>query len=430
MRPKFIIPALLIVFSSGAFAQRFQARFVTSAYAWERQDTVGKSSNHLYGFQSIQLSLAGKDLSFHSYLQGFNDFAGPSKNDPQLKFYNFYLNWRNIANLADLTLGRQPIYAGVGVGTIDGGKTTFRFLDSRLRATAYYGSLVPAGQKMKLIDDAKDNSMFGGQLLFIPHEVAQVSVSYLNRDMKPSSYKAFRRDSLFNPYLTEIRPSVIEEEYLGGDLNLELFNKISVFGRYDYDLIRERMDRAQIFARVSVIEKLAFTGEYLQREPRLSYNSIFSVFTFNTLTEYEGGIEYRLNPSFQIFAKYGAVSYGDDDHTKRITAGFNGKYFSGSLTRNTGFGGDLSGGSLNIGYPLFDNIFTPTLGVSYAQYKLSEYSSKLDDVLAVGVGGVYRPNTSFSLDCQLQWINNKVYQNDIRLMVRGSYSFSEYLSIF
>jgi hypothetical protein len=63
MKKLLVVACLIFLSVSCAFAQRLQARFVTSAYAWERQDTIGTSSQHLFGYQTIQLSIAGEKLS-------------------------------------------------------------------------------------------------------------------------------------------------------------------------------------------------------------------------------------------------------------------------------------------------------------------------------------------------------------------------------
>jgi hypothetical protein len=431
------LTALVVLLVSGAHAQRLQARFVTSAYAWERQDTIGKSSQHLYGYETIQLSLSGEQLSFHTYLQGFNDFAGPLSNDPTLRMYNFYFRWANIANMVDVSLGRQAVFAGVGNGTIDGGLASFRFLDSRYKLTGYYGALPAERYEAKLIDSPDKNYMAGGQLSGSPADFAQFSVSYLQKNLKPETYLGIRRDSLFNPYTIEIKPTATAEEYVSGDLTLEYKDLASGYLRYDYDMLLQKNARFQFFTRIKLfqsldvkfLQPLSLTGEYLQREPRLLFNSIFSVFTYNTLKEYEIGAEYAVDADWQMFAKYGAVSYNDGD-SHQMTLGVNGEHVSFSVTRDDGNGGELSAASLSVGYPFLENKLTPTLMLSYAHYKLSEFSSSLDDALSFSLGAVYRPMRVLSIDAQAQLIQNKIYSNDVRFFVRVSYLLSQQLGIF
>lgn len=423
----------LLFMISSATAQLFQARFVTSGFAWQRQDTVGQSSNHFYGHQTIQFSLAGKTLSLHGYVQGFNDLAGPVKYDPQFRLYNFYLKASNLADMVDIAIGRQTVFAGVGVGSMDGGLATVKLWESKIRVTGYYGILPPPLQKVELIGDKKNNFMTGGQVVVNPIDEARMSVSYMKRNILPEAYSALRRDSLFNPYRMEIRPSASTEEYLSGDVDVEYGGTVSGYARYDYDMKFEKTARLQLFTRVKVMEQLGVTGEYIYREPRLSYNSIFSVFAYNTLNEYEVGLEYAFTKPWaivgQVFGKYGSVSYGDDETSQRITLGASGQYGALSLTRNLGYAGELSGASLSAGYPLFERTLTPTLLLSFARYKLSE-NAELEDALSVAVGAVYRPWSTLSLDTQLQWIQNKIYQNDVRLFLRASYVLSQQLNLF
>lgn len=421
---------LSTVLSSSLLAQLFQARVVTSAYAWQRQDTVGQSSDHLFGHTSLSMSLAGGDLSFHVYGNGFTDLSGPVKEESKYRLYNLYLKWTNIFDMANVSVGRQMVFAGAGNGIIDGGLASLKFLDSRLKLLGYYGTLPPPGSKAEMISDRDNNMMAGAQVVAEPFDLARVSVSYMNRKIQADPYNAYRRDSLFNPYLVEIKPTASSERYLSGDLDIEYSHLVRGYARYDYDFDTEKMARAQFFTRFRVMESLGLTGEYLQREPRVSYNSIFSVFTFNTLKEYEFGAEYVLFPSWQIFGKYGSVDYGDGESSNRVTLGVNGKYVSVSLARNVGYAGELSAASANIAYPLMGNTLTPSLLLSYAKYKLSESASTLDDALSAAVGVAYRPLPVLSVDTQVQWIQNSIYQRDVRFFVRGSFLVSEQLNIF
>lgn len=410
-------------------AQLFQARLVSSAYGWQRFDTVGVSSNHLFGHQSLQLSLATQNVSLHSYMQGYNDFQGPLKNDPQFRLYNLYVKGSDILGLVDVSAGRQMVFAGVGNGTIDGGVASLKFFDSSIKLTGYYGFLPPPRYKAEVIRDRSDNLMTGSQLVISAFDFLQASASYVRKRIQPESYNATRRDSLFNPYIVEIKPSASAEEYASGDVNIEYGGFVSAFARYDYDMLLEKTSRMQIFTRVKPLDDLGITAEYLRREPRLSYNSIFWVFAYNTLQEWELGTEYALTSSWQVFGRFGSLSYGDEN-SNRITVGINGRYISLSVTRNAGYGGEISAASMNAAYPLFDNTLTPTLLVNYAQYKLNESATKLDGALSVGAGAVFRPFPTLSLDAQTQWIQNKIYKNDVRIFVRASYFLSQQLNIY
>jgi hypothetical protein len=417
----------IIVIQNKASAQLFQLRLVSSANAWQRQDTVGKSSNYLLGYQTIQLSLAGEHLSFHSYMQGSQEYTGPLNDRGSFRVYNFYLKYSNLFDIADLSLGRQAIFAGVGNGTIDGGAASVRFLDSKVKVFGYYGALPEPGQQFEMIKDQKNNNMYGAQVVGTPVDFARISLSYMAKNIKPELYWALRRDSLFNPVLTEINPNAASEEYASGDVSVDC-KRVSLYARGDVDLNLEKLSRIQLFTRVKIMEPISLTGEYIHREPRLSYNSIFWVFAYNTISEYELGAEYAICKDWQVFGKYGAVSYGDEN-SNRVTIGGSMKYASASISWNTGYGGELAALSANAGYPILDNKLTPTVMIGYARYKLDN-NAPTTDAVSAAIGTVYRPMTALSLDLQLQWIQNKVYSNDTRLFFRGSYYLSERLNIF
>jgi hypothetical protein len=278
-----------------------------------------------------------------------------------------------------------------------------------------------------MIKDQKNNNMYGAQVVGTPVDFARISLSYMAKNLKPELYWALRRDSLFNPVLTEINPNAASEEYASGDVSVDC-KRVSLYARGDVDLNLEKLSRIQLFTRVKLMEPISLTGEYIHREPRLSYNSIFWVFAYNTISEYELGAEYAICTDWQVFGKYGAVSYGDEN-SNRITIGGSMKYASASMSWNTGYGGELAALSANAGYPILNNKLTPTVMIGYARYKLDN-NAPTTDAVSAAIGAVYRPMTALSLDLQLQWIQNKVYSNDTRLFFRGSYYLSERLNIF
>jgi hypothetical protein len=249
--------ALLLAMCAGlageAEAQFFQLRLVSSAYAWQRQDTIGQSSNHLFGYQTAQFLLAGEHLSFHTYLQGYNDFAGPLKNEGTLRLYNFYLKYTGLFGLADVSLGRQAVFAGVGTGTIDGAVITARAWNSRLKLLGYYGALPSPDQKFEMIGDQKNNNTLGAQLVGRPVDFGRISVSYTRKLIKPEVYWTTRAlDSTYAPQAVEIAPTATSEEYVSADADVD-YKSISAYGRYDYDLNQEKMARVQFFTRVKVV---------------------------------------------------------------------------------------------------------------------------------------------------------------------------------
>jgi hypothetical protein len=201
-----------------------------------------------------------------------------------------------------------------------------------------------------------------------------------------------------------------------------------VYGRYDYDFNFKETARGQGAVRVNVTPAFVVTGDFVYRKPLISYNSIFSAFTSNSTTEMEGGIEYGFTSDIRAFGKVGAVSYTDDKST-RWTAGVNTGYGSVSYSGSNGYAGELTSLSAQGAYPLLERMLVPTLGVSYASYKLSA-DAPTDDALAILAGAIVRPSKHFSFDVQGQWMKNKLYDRDMRIQVKVMYWFAERLSLF
>ena len=427
-RTFFLLIAGLALLSASLWGQLFQARTVTSAYAWQRHDAVGQTENHLYGFQTFQASLADQRYSVNANLRWFNDFMGPVKNEAHLRLSTLSFKARNLFDRINVQAGRFFVYAGAGVGLMDGGQVTARLPWYPVKVTGYYGALTPTRQKLAIIENATDNAMAGFHAVVQPIQEAQFSVSYAYRSMEQETYRGIRADSLFNPYSISLSPSPRTEQLLSADASVDFSGIGDVYVRYDHDLHTEALARLNVFGRAYVMEGLAVTGEYLQREPRIAFNSIFSVFAYSTLKEAEGGVEYEFLKDWFLIGKYGSVSYGDGT-TSRVTIAANGRLVGASLSKNTTYSGDISAASVNASYPLLDNFVTPTLLVGFSQYKLDE-RAPLENALSVAGGAVVRPMPTLSVDAQIQWINNRLYANDVRLSFRLNYLFTQRLNLF
>jgi len=408
-----------------AAAQLVNGRFATSFYSWKQYDTVGIGVNYLRAYQTIQLSVAQGDVALHTYLMAA---AGGTSDVGRVRAYNLYVDWSNIDSVLDLSLGRQAIYAGVGNGTIDGLRASARFLENKVRVTAYAGAGVNP-DFTGIRKNIHDNNSFGGQVVTTAVENLRFGLSYMNRHEEKDPYWTLRaRDSSFVPVPYYIANENQAEQYGSADASYSYGSLLSVYGRYDYDFNLSRTFRGQGWARVNVTDALAFTGEYMYRAPRVAYNSIFSVFTLNSVNELEGGVEYTFTPALRAFARYANVKYSDD-RNNRWTVGLNTTYGSFSYSGSDGYAGQLQALSIQGAYPVLDRLVTPTLGISYASYRFSSDSPR-DDALALLVGAVLRPSRAFSADVQGQLMANRVYRNDMRLQVRLMYWFAERLSIF
>jgi len=424
---------LLILGAGPAHAQLVNGRFTTSFYTFQRFDTVGTSRTYLRAFQSVQLSMAQHDFSVHAYLQGAVNGTNDFGDNGNVRFYNLYLRWANIGKMLDLSLGRQAVYAGVGNGTIDGLTARARVLDNKITLTGYGGTSVN-DEYTGVRKDWHDNLNMGGQVLTTLVPNAQIGLSYMYRGEERDSYMALREtqlgDSLktylYIPFM--IGGGSIAEQLGSADASWSYGGRVSVYGRYDYDFNYKETSRGQGSVRVNVTDALALTGDYTYRKPRISFNSIFSVFTMNSTSQVEGGLEYGFTPLLRAFGKLGVVSYTDTS-SLAWTLGLNSGYGSVSYSGSTGYAGELESFSAQAAYPFFDRLLVPTFGVSWSLYRLSAEDLR-HSAVAVLAGATVRPTRNFSFDVQGQWMANRMYSRDMRLQVKLMYWFAERVSLF
>ncbi len=415
---------LLLFFSfTACTAQLMSGRFTTSFYGWQGRDTSLAKQNYLRAYENVQFNVGETHFFFNTNFQVSKDFGTVISSDPDLRLSSLVFQGRNIADMIDVSLGRQFVFAGVGNGLMDGGVAKARFLSGMIGVTAYGGYNVVQSRTINLKRNFSDNALYGAQILFMPVTDGSLGISYMNRSRKPESFKAVRADSLFNPEVIEIAYAPVEEEYASVDAEYTMSRVFNVYGRSDYDVNFERISRAQLFTRVSVLTNVNVTGEYLFRQPRVAFNSIFSVFETNSTQEAEGGIEYAPVPDIQTYVRYGYVSYTDDQST-RIRVGGTYRGVSVSYTRNLGYEGDLNGVSLQVVYPVFERTLIPMIGFGYASYQVSQQAEK-NSVVNGTLGATYRPMQMLSVDIQMQWMRNRIYANDMRIFMKVSYWFSD-----
>jgi hypothetical protein len=425
MKLKFYVISVLIC-ASQAGAQFISGRLTTSFYGWQGRDLNDAKLNFLRGYENVQLEANNGQFSFATNLQVSNDFATKIGTDPELRLSSLVFKARRIEDLVDVSLGRQFVFAGVGNGIIDGVDLKFSFLQGKLGAQVYGGYNVVETRTLNWKKKLADNSLAGAQVTGSPIDNLLVGVSYMNRRRSPDAFTVVRLDSLFNPYQVVLYSTPYEEEYASIDANYDISTSVNVYGRGDYDVNLDRLSRAEVNARVSVLPDLAVTADVLHREPRLAYNSIFAVFNSNSTQEVEGGLEYAVSPSFRTYARYAYVDYRDDN-SQRITVGGSYEFISASFTRNIGFAGELNGIALQAAHPLKDRILVPMLALGYGSYKISP-DAETNNVLNGTIGLTYRPVPTLSADIQAMHMQNRIYSNDTRIFLKVNYWFSTKLN--
>ncbi len=426
MKLRLVAVLLLLFLATQVHAQFVTGRSTTSLYGWQGTDANAAKLNFVRGYENVQLNASSGDFSFATNLQASNDFATKTGTDPELRLSSLVFRARNIASLLDLAVGRQYVFAGVGNGIIDGADLKSSFLDGLVSAQAYGGYNIMDTRVLNWKKSLADNSFFGAQLTGRPLGNLLIGLSYMNRRRQPNAFTVVRLDSLLNPYLVTLSGTPYMEEYASVDANYDVLPAVNLYGRGDYDLNFERISRAELNARVGVLSSLYVTADVLHREPRVDYNSIFAVFNSNSTEEVEGGAEYLIGTTIRTYARYAYVRYRDDN-SQRLTLGGSYDFVSASFTHNFGFAGDLNGLALQAAYPLKDRVFIPMISAGYGSYKISP-DAAFNNVVNGSLGLTYRPAPSTSANVQMQYTQNRLYSNDLRVFLTFTYWFSDKLN--
>jgi hypothetical protein len=403
------------------FAQTFSGRVTSSFYAFERSDSVNVTSGHARGYQAFQFDFGTKNIIFRTYGQLDNDFNTRLAGDGKVRMYNLYLEWKNIAKRAEIKVGRQPIFSGVAVGTVDGAQIKVK-ATRWLRLKGFGGGLLPLDQRLKLIDDSDKNYMAGGQAIFSPNADLNVSFSYFNKRQLRPGYIAQRADSVGNVFPQLIAPADRVFQFASLDASWTVKQRTSLYGRTDYDLYDDQLTRAEISARSEVSPKFTVNGSYTFRSPRLPWNSIFAVFNVEDNHEIEGGVYFRYKPSLRFYGNAAGIFYSDDE-SLRFTLGVDCNYGGLNYVRRSGYAGELDGLNASVYYPLRQGQIMPSAQLSWASYKLDSNASARESLFSGAAGLVVRPWNVLTLDGQLQFLHNRYYSNDVRFLFRLQYWF-------
>ena len=201
------IAGILLLIALPLHAQQINGRFSTAVYGWEKFDTVGVSKSILLGLQNFQLDVSQAGFSLSTSVYGSAQLSDPMGAGGEFRVRNMFARYQNDERTYDLRLGRVPVFAGVGVGAVDGGYLKVRGMEKKFAFAAYGGSNVPGSLVYDHTRDLGNNFLVGAQATGELSQGTRFGLSYVNRRVERESYEAVRPDSLFNPVMVTISPT-------------------------------------------------------------------------------------------------------------------------------------------------------------------------------------------------------------------------------
>ncbi|RJP63831.1 MAG: hypothetical protein C4539_15600, partial [Ignavibacteriales bacterium] len=229
-----------------------------------------------------------------------------------------------------------------------------------------------------------------------------------------------------NPITVLIQSKSNQYKFASAEISYELPKLISINTRYDFDFNYEKTSKVEVDGRYEPMEGLGIKAYYNYREPRVRYNSIFSVFDYGNSQEIEGGLDYKLG-DYTLVGNFGYVSY-KDDNSERVSVGINSSFGNLNYRKTFGYAGELDAVSLYAAHTIWDGLLTPSAGISFTTYKLSKDAER-NDLTTVLANVNVRPWRALSFDVQGQFLNNKIYKDDLRLFLKLNFWFSHNLNL-
>ena len=420
MKKLLLTVSLIMGLTCLIYPQSINGRFTSALYTFERFDTLNNSATHARTFQMLYLTFGTRNVSLKSYMNLEADIAEDLVYDPRFRMYNLYLDVRNLFGAVYLKLGRQNLYNAVGGGVIDG--LTLGVNYKGFDINGYYGGNVPAYQKFKFTDDLSNDYVAGGKLTINAITNTRIALRYINKNFKNITYTTTRLDPNLNTIDYLINNSSLQYEFLTAEVSYSQPENFRIDTRYDYDMNYSATSKFEISGRYEAIEDVGISGYYNYREPRVRYNSIFSVFDYRNSQEIEVGADYLIDKKYKIIGKFANVSY-EGESSQRLSFSLSSRWGTITGRKTFGYAGELDAISFYTAQTILDGLLTPSFSFAYTRYKLSSAIST-NEMVTVLLGLNYRPIRTLSFDAQGQYMNNKIYNNDFRLLLKLNFWFN------
>jgi hypothetical protein len=287
-----------------------------------------------------------------------------------------------------------------------------------------YGGILPNYQKLSF-DDFGKSYIVAGSISTTALKDFYFSAGYSKKNYKAEDYYAFRLDEKFDPIMYLIHKNSQTFEYLRGKAEYTCpNNSFNIRTKYEFDLNFFKTSKVELESDYAFNENWSASVYGNYREPRVRYNSIFSVFNYGNTKEVEGGLVYRMEGQ-SVTARAGYVKF-QDESSLSLNAFYSCPLGSLGVRKTFSDAGELQSAYLQHAHSHLDGLITPSILVSFTQFKLEKNADK-NNLLSVLAGVNVKPWKTFSVDLQGQYLDNPVYKNDIRFLIKLNYWFHQQL---
>ncbi len=392
------------------------ALFILSAGAALGAEISGRSSTQLLWYNNeftekrvfeaaeylrvnvTKIDQAGK-LSFFAYGRGAQIIG--KDDDTTGRLYSAYLDYRDLADKADLRLGRQFASNAAGFALFDGLKVDLK-------------NIGPVGF-----------SAFGGRdvVYGLDGELGNT----WNTDLGVSAYlNGFRKTDLEISWLRKWEQSEAARDTLGASFKQYLFNTVRLYGNTKYDLPSESFSESLIGTKIYPTSDLVFTAEYYSSYPVFDTTSIYSVFAVNKYREALARADYTFSEMFSVNLGYNRQWFdeGATADVYHIGAGISPiKHlkFNLEFDNRTGYYGNTNGFIADVDYEINKSAQIAG-GITYDVYQRDAVTH--DEIARrYWLGGKYKLAKNMALSGRVQNDVNARYSENVSGRLVFDYDF-------
>lgn len=274
--------AALLLFSAGtALGAEISGRSSTQLL-WYNDEFIEGRVFEAAQYLRLNVTKVDKDnkLSFFFYGRGAGAISSEHEaNDTTGRVYYLYADYRDLADKADLRLGRQFTSNASGSVLMDGLKVDLKNIGP-IGASAFVGRDVVFG--------------LTGEL-----------GSTWNTDLGVSAYlNGFKSTDAEISWLRKWDQSEVARDVIGASFKQNLLNSVRLYGNTKYDLFSEAFTESLIGAKVFPTSNLVFTGEFYSSYPTFDATSFYSVFAVDKYQESLFRADYTISDMVSVFGGY------------------------------------------------------------------------------------------------------------------------------
>ncbi|NOX90573.1 MAG: hypothetical protein GXO77_16330 [Calditrichaeota bacterium] len=363
-------------------------------YSAQKEPASTDAEMHTRLYQSLRLDVGAPGFNtfrFHFAGRTLTDLNDSELRDiKRFKAYRLSISGHRLFNnLLDFELGRQFLYPGVILGSLDG-------LNLLLRPFSWTEWQLYGGIESHLFRAAK---------VYNPDEATVFGARIKFKNLLNTNWHLI--------YLQKNYHGKAQWRLAGVNLSNYSVRNLTVLLQSHYDLLNRRLHRFYLSARYQLGSKFLINAYFKRQYPQVYNNSYFQIFRIKRYLLSGFNFACQLSDRYTVTATVQGVQL-EEGYGNRFIVSLGDNNGSVGLLYESGDLGNQSGVVLDYRYALMRNLFV-TLSVDFSRYRF-EKRFDYENQLANALGLTYRFSKHWNTRLEYQWLKNADFKSDQRLL--------------